>query len=295
MRKLSILFSFLAISFSSLAQSVGIGTETPASSAKLDVHSTSHGFLPPRLTEAQRNAIASPALGLVIFNTTTNCLNVFTGKGWNETCGNISYPAGTISCTSTNTVINDVFNPKTGRTWMDRNLGATRAATSSTDANAYGDLFQWGRFADGHQCRNSSTTNTLSSSDRPQQRRFIISPDSPWDWRTPQNDTLWQDLYGINNPCPSGYRLPTEEEWDEERLSWSSNNSAGAYASPLKLTRSGYRDKTTAVITDIGFSGFYWSSTVDGISAKRIYLLGHDASIISTYRSYGGSVRCIKN
>jgi len=33
---------------------------------------------------------------------------------------------------------------------MDRNLGATQVATSSTDENSYGDLYQWGRRADGH-------------------------------------------------------------------------------------------------------------------------------------------------
>lgn len=42
------------------------------------------------------------------------------------------------------TVIMEVTNPVTGKIWMDRNLGATRAATSSTDALAYGDLYQWG-------------------------------------------------------------------------------------------------------------------------------------------------------
>jgi hypothetical protein len=39
----------------------------------------------------------------------------------------------------------------TGRIWMDRNLGATRVALSSTDTEAYGDYYQWGRPEDGHQ------------------------------------------------------------------------------------------------------------------------------------------------
>jgi hypothetical protein len=43
------------------------------------------------------------------------------------------------------TTIVDVTNPTTGATWMDRNLGATQVATSSTDAAAYGDLYQWCR------------------------------------------------------------------------------------------------------------------------------------------------------
>lgn len=67
----------------------------------------------------------------------------------------------------TETEIVDVYNPATGQTWMDRNLGASRAATSMNDEQAYGDLYQWGRAADGHQKRNSGTTSTLSSTDTP--------------------------------------------------------------------------------------------------------------------------------
>jgi hypothetical protein len=47
-----------------------------------------------------------------------------------------------------------------GQIWMDRNLGASRVATSSTDSEAYGDLYQWGRGTDGHEKRDSGTTLT---------------------------------------------------------------------------------------------------------------------------------------
>ncbi len=55
---------------------VGIGTSTPEASAKLDVSSTTQLFFPPRMTTAQRDAIASPASGGMLFNTTTNKLQV---------------------------------------------------------------------------------------------------------------------------------------------------------------------------------------------------------------------------
>lgn len=61
---------------------VGIGTTAPNASAALDVTSTTKGFLPPRLTTAQRDAIASPAAGLTIFNTTTGVLNTWDGTKW---------------------------------------------------------------------------------------------------------------------------------------------------------------------------------------------------------------------
>jgi hypothetical protein len=48
----------------------------------LDVSSTTKGFLPPRMTTAQRDAISSPPAGLVIYNTSTNVLNFYNGSAW---------------------------------------------------------------------------------------------------------------------------------------------------------------------------------------------------------------------
>ena len=143
----------------------------------------------------------------------------------------------------------------TGKIWMDRNLGATQVATSSTDIASYGDLYQWGRGTDGHQVRTAGTTSTLSSSNTPGHGNCILAPNSPFDWRSPQNNNLWQGVSGVNNPCPTGYRLPTEAEWNAELLSWSSNNSAGAFASPLKLPVAGYRYGGDGSLYNVGTSG----------------------------------------
>ncbi len=63
------------------AGNVGVGSAAIVPSAALEVGSTAKGFLPPRLTTAQRDAIASPAAGLIVFNLTTGTLNVYAG-GW---------------------------------------------------------------------------------------------------------------------------------------------------------------------------------------------------------------------
>lgn len=74
------------------AQSVGINTQNPHPSSVLDVQSVQAGALLPRLTTAQRNQIQNPAIGLIIFNTDTECLNVYNSNGWNEVCGNCIAP-----------------------------------------------------------------------------------------------------------------------------------------------------------------------------------------------------------
>ena len=181
-----------------------------------------------------------------------------------------------------------------GRYWLDRNLGASRVAISSTDTDAYGDLFQWGRLDDGHQDRNSPTTTTLSSSDVPGHGDFIVGMGSPFDWRSPQNDNLWQGVSGPNNSCPPGWRIPTEAEWHAELQSWISNNSDGAFASPLKLPVAGYRSSGGS-LNLVGSAGYYWSSTVDDSYSRSLNFSSSNAHMFSGYRARGFSVRCLKD
>jgi hypothetical protein len=63
---------------------VGIGASSPDSTAKLQVDSTTQGFLPPRMTGEQIDAIESPASGLIIYNTTTNKAVCYNGTSWND-------------------------------------------------------------------------------------------------------------------------------------------------------------------------------------------------------------------
>ena len=91
MSKLQLIFVslFLAISFSSFSQ-VGIGTDSPDASAALDITSTTSGFLPPRMSEAERILIDAPVAGLIIW--CSNCgtkgeLQVYNGTEWTHISG----------------------------------------------------------------------------------------------------------------------------------------------------------------------------------------------------------------
>jgi hypothetical protein len=85
--KLFLLFALTAFSSNIFSQSVGIGTAAPNASAQLDVSSTSKGILIPRMTTAQRNAVAAPSNGLMIYNTTTKQYNFYNGVRWQNVSG----------------------------------------------------------------------------------------------------------------------------------------------------------------------------------------------------------------
>jgi len=294
-----ILLFIISITTCNFAQ-VGIGTDTPDASAVLDITSISKGILIPRLTTAQRDVITNPTFGLLIMNVDSNCINYFTtkfGGSWSEICGK---KITTVYCNGPTELV-EVVNLVTGEIWMDRNLGASRKAIAYNDVNAYGDLYQWGRFTEGHQCVSSisTTINAITSSPSTGglwDSKFITENNYPGDWLSLQDNTLWQGVNGVNNPCPMGFRMPTATELNQERLSWLGNDINAAFNSPLKFTPTGYRYHPTGTLSLSGRHGNYWSSTVFGVNSKNLFFGDTDVSQISYHvRASGFSVRCIKD
>lgn len=84
--KKSIILTLIAVAtvFTSNAQSVAINTDnsTPDASAILDIKSTDKGLLIPRITQAERNDMATLAQGLLIFNTSSNSFQYYDGLNW---------------------------------------------------------------------------------------------------------------------------------------------------------------------------------------------------------------------
>jgi hypothetical protein len=194
-----------------------------------------------------------------------------------------------------------IISSVTGRRWLDRNLGAPNAPTARNDFANYGDAFQWGRGADGHQLVTRAATNaatvgvngttaTLSSSTSPGHNLFITATPTPGDWMTTQNDNLWQGVNGTNNPCPSGWRIPTIAEWQAENIP----NVIVGYTQ-LKLTLGGYRDYSNGTFALTTSFGFYASSTVDGTLVKAINTRSTTFSVSGEARALGTLCRCIKN
>lgn len=180
--------------------------------------------------------------------------------------------------------------------WLDRNLGAQRVATYIDDTLAAGDLFQWGRLADGHQYRNSQTIEQLSDSIIPGHDKFITKSLFSDDWLSNSNDSLWNDQENTNCSCPVGWRVPTKDELLMEMHSWTSTDMPGAYASELKWVPTGNRDNHgTERYSE--YWGFIWSSTPTvNANSYTLAIIGTDtAEISSSPRIYGHAVRCIKD
>jgi hypothetical protein len=227
------------------------------------------------------------------------------------------YPNGTVFCEHPTEVV-EIVSAKTGRIWMDRNLGARRSAVFeqeilANDMYAYGDLYQWGRRSDGHQCRNSKTriVDGGVNVDQPNHGDFILpktpsSPNPQNNWRSPENPNLWNGINGINNPCPEGFRLPTKQEFLNEL-----EHSPGSYfnkvheinnLNKLNFVVGGNRlhehFENGKIIFIATGANYYQNAIYLGVDPSgnggyfgATFGAGHAGKI----QAVGSSVRCIKN
>ncbi|WP_394776706.1 beta strand repeat-containing protein [Flavobacterium sp.] len=234
---------------------------------------------------------------------------VLNGSGTPTAIGINSFPLGTTpACSFDRETIAKTgeVTGSAGKIWMDRNLGAGQVATTSNDYKAYGSLFQWGRKADGHQLINWTssgtgtpvygTTTTRANSDTAPNSLFILDDVT---WRggnvLVKDLTLWVGINGENNPCPTGFRIPSSQELDNEIAAAGITNSGNISKSPLKLTLAGGRTTLGGSLVATGYNAQYWTSDAGSALVNLFYVTGDRVFKLPSQIAVGGSVRCIKN
>lgn len=191
-------------------------------------------------------------------------------------------------------VYNIITSPITGKRWLDRNLGASQACTAPNDTACYGDYYQWGRLADGHEKANSATTSTLSTGITSVGSSFIINSSSPYDWTTVDSTgadrtTQWSKIDGTG-VCPVGFRVPMQTELSAEKTT----SSADAFTK-LKFPVAGGRYYFVDYMYGQGSWGGVWASSVGESGSVGLYFGSANTYWGSSYRAFGFSVRCVEN
>ena len=211
------------------------------------------------------------------------------------------------------------------------NLGADTSKDPKTyvvgnadgSGGTLGYLYQWGRKNDGHQLRNSPTQNGPVHVSTPAPEPKFINSGGNWH-TTPDDVALWSgDITGgPNNPCPTGFRVPTTTQWGGIYKGSTSNGFAntatqntwswtgrGYLVGPLLyLPATGYRHQYDGSLQDVGNPndtvltwGNYWSCNFPLANKWKAFKLSwSDSGFLrfqetnsTSAKSTGHSVRCI--
>ncbi|NCC88542.1 MAG: hypothetical protein EOM05_11905, partial [Clostridia bacterium] len=267
--------------------SVGINTNNPDSSAYLDVSGSTKGFLIPRLTTSERNAINNPAVGLQIFNKTTKCFEFFINNNWEES-------SCAFNCGDAFVDIRDRQSYQSvqigNQCWMKENLKylpevselATGSETtpyyyvygydgtdvlvakSISNFSNYGVLYNW----------SAAVAGSVGSSSNPSNIRGIC----PKGWHLPSDDE-WKQLemfLGLSQVQADATSLRGTDEGNKLKsvgtAYWNSPNSGATNSTGFTALPGGTRTDAGAFAA-INSRFYCWTTTTEGSNAYYRSLL----------------------
>ena len=270
------LFAAMLFIYLPVYAQVGIGTATPAASAKLDITSTTQGLLPPRMTTAQRDAISSPAEGLVIYNTTTKGLEFKSSTGWVSLTA-VNYPSVLIGA----------------QYWMEKNLEVTTYRNGDpipyvTDANA------WAALTTGAWCYYNNDPANGSLYGKLYNWYAVNDPRglAPAGWHVP-TDAEWTTLSNtLGGDAVAGGKMKVAGT-----TRWTAPNTGADNSSGFAGLPGGYRNND-GTFNDVGNDGYWWSSTEFNATFAWYRGLNYTNGFIGrnfSNKKNGFSVRCLRD
>jgi hypothetical protein len=222
---------------------------------------------------------------IIIDSPTQNSAYTFELTASSPGCGNsfsITHAAGEIAPTDKTVTYGTILTNLTGseKCWITQNLGADHHATSATDGTEASAGWYW-QFNRKQGYMHDGTMRTPNTS-----------------WIKPISEN--SDWISSNDPCAlllgTGWRLPTKSEWQTADATGGWYNYNGPYASALKLHNTGCLDFSTGMLNFRGSWGFYWSgSQYDSNLGWYLVFYSDYCNISSNYKSYGYSIRCLKD
>jgi uncharacterized protein (TIGR02145 family) len=298
----------LFITTSSNAQvGIGVSTADRNPSAQLDVVSTTKGFLPPRMTEAQRNLIVvtSASAGLTIW--CTNCgdrgeLQVYDGLTWTNMVG----AAATSSTDLTPLVTIGA------QVWATQNLNVSTYRDGTAIPKIENPL-TWPTLTIGAYCYYDNDSASYAAVYGKLYNWYAVA--GIWDAASLSNPSLRKNL------APAGYHIPSDSMWttltdylgglsvaggkmkEIGTTHWITPNTGADNSSGFAGLPGGYcfEGAVEAQFQFNRFSGYWWSSTESSTYPWCRYL-NHNSSTVTrsrnitySYKTNGLSVRCLKD
>jgi uncharacterized protein (TIGR02145 family) len=292
-----------------LSAQVAINTDgsAPDSSAILDLQNSDKGFLPPRMTVVQRNAINNPAIGLIVYNTITNRPNIYNGTEWRSFSGKWA------DCGLPITYEGQIYNTVSigNQCWIKENLNVgTRIDVSDeqtdnnviekycydddeTNCDTYGGLYQWYEITKHKHLTDFKVGGQGICPDG-----WHIPTQAEWTTLDGMADT--QYLVGDQEWNSTGYRGYNAGKHLKSTISWDLNNGTDTIGfSGLP----GGRSRPTGIFSFKENQGVWWSSTFEKvvwppsiieIMIHKIESNNNKASLTNSVDMHGFSVRCVR-
>ncbi len=213
------------------------------------------------------------------------------------------------------TVIYTTVRAADGKVWLQQNLGSDNVATSLTDRTAYGDLYVWGRWIDGHENRFNApiSQNTTAKPNNPKaltnssENHFFAHPKVTGYWWIQGTDQdLWSnskienvDEFNGCDPCRQAlgkqWKLASKEEWEKVLSAEKITDFKSAYNSNLKIPLAGYRSGADGLIKNEDKLARFWTNTSSNKgNAYLVNIVAKGVDIPAYSRSGGLSIRCVR-